>query len=68
MENATKITCPSCGANMLFASRNGDYIFRNRGDKLQTQAKCSACGLMFEYDLILVDNPKEVTGNEKWKD
>ncbi len=67
MENATKITCPACGGNMLFASRGSDYVFRNRGDKLQTQAKCRECGLIFNYDLILVDNPSEVTGKDVWR-
>lgn len=73
MENATKITCPACGATLLFAGRRGnskDFIFRSKGEggKIQTQAQCSACKRIYNYDLILVDNPREVTGNEIWKD
>lgn len=70
MENSTKITCPICGAVLMFAGRNNDFIFRRSGtgEKIQAQAKCLACDKYFNYDLILVDNPREVTGNEIWKE
>lgn len=73
MENATKVTCPSCGATLLFAGRRGnpkDFIFRVTGEngKIQTQAQCCECKRIFNYDLILVDNPREVDESEIWKD